>query len=365
MVALHLRRTVGPQSIAAPKCPGSDIAAIGGRIWTSGPKYFWLALSRVECGLSDGVLTTPGRQRPRTAEIWQQRRPPFSRRKRRPRQSVQTAARHRSTSQLSSKSLTRPPVHSPVAHCHSHTAFIHSLRLSTQLVCKGFAFVCTPKNVRGLAWRLCVVAFAARLLGSAARLVGSLESALRQLGGSSAARWAATWWRLRAASAACRVGGVGGFAVALAAPQLASAGCVDECGRRGVRGLSGVLARSRLPRRRWRVRGVRTSETSTRPWLPRRRWRVRGVRITAAASARPRRLVVFPTPSPTTRPFGSKHFHLKSGVFWGFVVCRKNRLAPCGAIAPCAFRRAHWLGPCGPWRVYGPPVSSQTYRNNL
>ena len=31
----------------------------------------------------------------------------------------------------------------------------------------------------------------------------------------------------------------------------------------------------------------------------------------------------------------------------------------------CAFRRAHWLGPCGPWRVYGPPVSSHTYRNNL
>ena len=37
---------------------------------------------------------------------------------------------------------------------------------------KGFAFVCTPKNVRGPAWRLCVVAFAARLLGSAARRHG-------------------------------------------------------------------------------------------------------------------------------------------------------------------------------------------------
>ena len=59
------------------------------------------------------------------------------------------------------------------------------------------------------------------------------------------------------------------------------------------------------------------------------------------------------------------HIHLKSGVFWGFVVYRKNRLASCDVIAPCAFRRAHWLGPCGPWRVYGPPVSSHTYRNNL
>ena len=58
-------------------------------------------------------------------------------------------------------------------------------------------------------------------------------------------------------------------------------------------------------------------------------------------------------------------FYLKSGVFWGFVVYRKNRLASCDVIAPCAFRRAHWLGPCGPWRVYGPPVSSHTYRNNL
>ena len=56
---------------------------------------------------------------------------------------------------------------------------------------------------------------------------------------------------------------------------------------------------------------------------------------------------------------------LKSGVFLGFVVYRENRLESCDVIAPCAFRRAHWLGPCGPWRVYGPPVSSHTYRSNL
>ena len=57
---------------------------------------------------------------------------------------------------------------------------------------------------------------------------------------------------------------------------------------------------------------------------------------------------------------------LKSGVFLGFVVYRKNRLASCGVIATshCALG-LHWLGPCGPWRVYGPPVSSHTYRNNL
>ena len=55
---------------------------------------------------------------------------------------------------------------------------------------------------------------------------------------------------------------------------------------------------------------------------------------------------------------------LKSGVFLGFVGYRKNRLASCGVIATphCVVRK--WLGPCGPWRVYGPPVSSHTYRNN-
>ena len=30
----------------------------------------------------------------------------------------------------------------------------------------------------------------------------------------------------------------------------------------------------------------------------------------------------------------------------------------------CRLRPTHWLGPCGPWRIYGPPVSSHTYRNN-
>ena len=63
--------------------------------------------------------------------------------------------------------------------------------------------------------------------------------------------------------------------------------------------------------------------------------------------------------------YGQLLDHLKSGVFGGFVVYRKNRLASCDVIASCAFRRAHWLGPCGPWRVYGSPVSSHTYRNNL
>ena len=34
-VAVHLRHTAGPKSIAAPKCPGSDTAAIRGSVWTT------------------------------------------------------------------------------------------------------------------------------------------------------------------------------------------------------------------------------------------------------------------------------------------------------------------------------------------
>ena len=102
---------------------------------------------------------------------------PLSEKKRRPRRrSVRTVARHQNTGQPSSKSLTHPPVHSPaVAHWHSHTSFMQSLRLSTQLVRKGFCF-CVHAQKRG---RPGLVALCCCLRGSAARFGGSARRLAR------------------------------------------------------------------------------------------------------------------------------------------------------------------------------------------
>ena len=58
----------------------------------------------------------------------------------------------------------------------------------------GFAFVCTPKNVRGPAWRLCVVAFAPSRLGCSAQRFGSWARSGQRFGSSVARRLAG--WRL-------------------------------------------------------------------------------------------------------------------------------------------------------------------------
>ena len=123
----------------------------------------------------------------------------------------------------------------------THTPHPRTLCASRHSSCvNGFAFVYTPRNVWGSAWRLCVVAFAARLLGSVAR-PGLLESALRQLGSSAARRAPGgglleAWWLPRLALAAW------------AAPRLRRRprsshrrGCVDGRDRRDARGISDVV----------------------------------------------------------------------------------------------------------------------------
>ena len=188
---------------------------------------------------------------------------------------VQTSTRHRITNQPSSKSLlTHLFTHSPVAHSHSYTSFAHSLRLPTQLVCQGFCFCARQERARPDS-AACVVAFAARMLGSAAARLGSLESALRQLG-SSAARRAAAWWLSRLTSAAPaaprlrrRLRGSRRLIRSSAAPQLASAGCVDGRGRRGARGVcdvgtSAASAEALACLRRPHTRGARTSVVAVR-----------------------------------------------------------------------------------------------------
>ena len=142
----------------------------------SGPKCFSLTLFRVEYGLSDGGLTTPRRQRPRMAAMRRQRRPPLGEKIRHHsgRYELSLAIIETRVGHDQNRSLTHLFTHLSLTvtrapHSRTLCVFRHSSCV------KGFVFVCTPKNVGGPAWRLCVVAFAARQLGSAARLVGSLE----------------------------------------------------------------------------------------------------------------------------------------------------------------------------------------------
>ena len=94
-------------------------------------------------------------------------------------------------------------------------------------------------------------------LGCSARRLGSARSS--RCFGSSVARRLAGRRLSGLVAPAARAGGVGGSTVASAAPQLASAGCVDGRGRRNVRGISEVvtptasvtaLARPRRPHAR-------------------------------------------------------------------------------------------------------------------
>ena len=76
-------------------------------------------------------------------------------------------------------------------------------------------------------------------LGCSARRLGSARSG--RCFGSSVARRLAGRQLGGLAAPAARAGGVGGSAVASAAPQLVSAGYVDGRGRRDVRGISEVV----------------------------------------------------------------------------------------------------------------------------
>ena len=135
--------------------------------------------------------------------------------------------------------------------------------------------MCTPKNVRGPAWRLCAVAFAARLLGSAA-LLGSLESALRQLGSSAACR-AAAWWlggsrgsrrrrngRLHGCfgGPAARIGGLRGWAWPSRRPLHQR--CHHARGFRGGAGAAAAPARPQRPR--WPLAGRSRTVRPQRPF---------------------------------------------------------------------------------------------------